>query len=159
LIETEIDHMSENKIGDVVVLKTETQQQAFYQLADGTSVFLAAISLDDYENPVLRERFFEFATEIVLARIRASGSNVRHVQRDTVPSPETNPHAGVPCWACTSPIAQEVRTQLRSSAAADIHLSPSGLPVNCCRIETVGAFAGGSAAPPATTRLLRRRAA
>jgi hypothetical protein len=38
--------MSENKIGDVVVLKTDTQQQAFYQLADGTSTFLCAIAVE-----------------------------------------------------------------------------------------------------------------
>jgi hypothetical protein len=154
--------MSENKIGDVVVLKTDTQQQAFYQLADGTSAFLCALALDDYENPVLREQFFALATEIVLARIRASGSNVRFVQRDPAPSPETNPHAGVPCWACASPIAEEVRTQLRSSAAADIHLSPSGLPMTCCKIQTVAAvaaFGGGSAAPRPAAPLPCRRAA
>jgi hypothetical protein len=144
--------MSENKIGDVVVLKTDTQRQAFYQLADGTSVFLCAIALDDYENPILRERFFVFATEIVLARIRVSGSNATLVQRDTTSAPEANPHAAAPCWACTSPIAEDVRTQLRSSAAADIHLSPSGLPMTCCRVSAVGAFAGGSAAPRSAAR-------
>jgi hypothetical protein len=142
--------MSENKIGDVVVLKTDTQQQAFYQLADGTSAFLCAIALDDYENLLLRERFFVLATEIVLARIRASGSNLRFVQRDPASSPEASPYAGVPCWTCASPIAEDVRTQLRSSAAADIHLSPSGLPMNCCRIRAVGAF--GSAGESARAR-------
>jgi len=138
--------MSENKIGDVVVLRTETQQQAFYQLADGTSVFLCAIGLDDYENLVLREQFFELATEIVLARIRASGSSVTLVRQDPAPAGEANPNAGLPCWACTSPIADEVRIQLRSSAASDIHLSPSGLPLTCCRISAVGSF--GTAGEP-----------
>jgi hypothetical protein len=147
--------MSENKIGDVVVLKTETQQQAFYQLADGTSVFLCALGLDDYENPVLREQFFAFATEIVLTRIRVSGSNVMLAQPDPASPTEANPHAGVPCWACTSPISADVRSQLRSSAAADIHLSPSGLPMTCCRISAVGAFAGGSDAR--TARSAARR--
>jgi len=142
--------MSENKIGDVVVLKTDTQQQAFYQLADGTSAFLCAIALDDYENPLLRERFFVLATEIVLARIRATGSNVRVIQRDTAPPPEANPNAGVPCWACKSPIAEDVRSQLHSSAAADIHLSPSGLPMTCCRVTAVGAF--GTAGEPTRAR-------
>jgi hypothetical protein len=148
--------MSENKIGDVVVLKTETQQQAHYQLGDGTSAFLCAIGLDDYENPLLREKFFVLATEIVLARIRASGGNVTLAQRDTAPPPEANPHAGLPCWTCPSPTSADVRSQLRSSAAADIHLSPSGLPMTCCKIQTVAAvaaFGGGSAAPrPAARR-------
>jgi len=142
--------MSENKIGDVVVLKTETQQQAFYHLADGTSVFLCAISLDNYENPLLRERFFELATEIVLARIRATGSKVTFVQRDTAPSLEANPDASLPCWSC--PHGAGVRDWLRSGQ--DGHRSPSGLPMNCCRVSAVGAFgsAGGSAAraPPPT---------
>jgi len=132
--------MSENKIGDVVVVKTETQQQAFYKLADGTSAFLCAIALDDYENVVLRQQFFQFASEIVLARIRASGSNVRLVQRDTAPPPDANLNAHLPCWTCTSLIAEDVRGLLRSSAASDIHLSPSGLPMNCCRVSAVGNF-------------------
>jgi hypothetical protein len=150
--------MSENKIGDLVVLKTETQQQAFYQLADGTSAFLCALGLDDYENPLLRERFFELATEIVLARIRASGSNVTLAQPDPAASPEANPHVALPCWVCASPIAEEVRTQLRSGTAADIHLSPSGLPMTCCRISAVGAFAGGTAAPRSAAPPRRRAA-
>jgi hypothetical protein len=140
LIEAEVNRMSENKIGDVVVLKTDTQQQAFYQLADGTSTFLAAIGVEDYENAVLRERFFVLATEIVLARVRVGGSNVTLTQRDPASAGEANPFAEAPCWACQSATAEEVRTQLRSSAAADIHLSPSGLPMNCCRIRAVGGF-------------------
>jgi hypothetical protein len=88
----------------------------------------------------------------VLARIRAAGSNATLAQRDTAPAPEANPHAGLPCWLCTSPISADVRAQLRSSAAGDIHLSPSGLPMTCCRISAVGAFAGGSAPPRAATR-------
>jgi hypothetical protein len=136
--------MSENKIGDVVVLKTETQQQAFYQLADGTSAFLAAISLDDYEIPFLRERFFVLATEIVLARIRATGSNVRFVQRHTAPSLEANPDANLPCWSC--PRGADVRDWLR--LGQDGHRSPSGLPMNCCRICAVGAFGSAGELTP-----------
>jgi len=133
--------MSENKIGDVVVLKTETQQQAFYQLADGTSAFLCAISLDDYENPLLRERLFELAADIVAERIRASGSNVQFAQRDVAVSPETNVNDGLPCWLCKSPIADDVRSLLRSSAA-DVRLTPAGVPMNCCRVSpAVGVLA------------------
>jgi hypothetical protein len=132
--------MSRDRIGDVIVVKTETQQQAFYQLADGTSAFLCAIGLDDYKDPVLRERFFELATEIVLARLRVVGSNVTLVQSGAAALPEANPHASLPCWACALSAADDVRSLLRSSAAADIRLSPSGLPMNCCRVQTVGAF-------------------
>jgi hypothetical protein len=132
----------ENKIGDVVVLKTETQQQAFYQLADGTSVFLCAVALEDYENTPLRQRFFDLATEIVLARIRATGSNVTLVQRDPSPPPEAKTNAGLPCWSCASPTAADVRDWLRSSSEQDVagHRSPSGLPLICCRVVAVGAF-------------------
>jgi len=130
--------MSENKIGDVVVLKTETQQQAFYQLADGTSVFLYAIALDDYENVVRREQFFALATEIVLARIRASGGDLKLVQRDPSPPPDANPDADLPCWSC--PHGADVRDWLRSGPDVAGHRSPSGLPMNCCRVAAVGAY-------------------
>jgi hypothetical protein len=133
--------MSENKVGDIVVVKTETRQEAFCRLADGTSAFLCAIAADDYENPLLREQFFVFATEIVLARIRASGGNVRLVQRDTAPPLEANANDGLPCWLCKSPIADDVRSLLRSSAA-DVCLTPSGVPMNCCRVSSaVGVLA------------------
>jgi len=136
--------MSESKVGDIVVVKTETQQQAFYQLPDGgASTFLCAISLDDYENLLLREQFFAFATEIVLARIRASGSNVQFVQRDTAASPEANPEASLPCWSC--PHGEGVRDWLRSGQ--DGPRSPNGVPLLCCRVGVVGAF--GLAGEPA----------
>jgi hypothetical protein len=129
--------MSESKIGDIVVVRTETQQQAFYHLADGSSVFLCAIGLDDYENVVLRQRFFVLATEIVLTRLREAGSNVTLVQRDTAASPEANPEASLPCWSC--PHGEGVRDFLRSGQ--DGPRSPSGLPLTCCRISrAVGAF-------------------
>src|SRR5262249_54865387 len=72
----------ETKIGDIVVVERETQRQAHYQLGDGTSQFLCAISSDDYANSAVRERFLDFATELVLMRIRADGSDVMLVRRD-----------------------------------------------------------------------------
>jgi hypothetical protein len=142
--------MSESKIGSITVLKTGDRQEAHYQLMDGSLTFLCALALDDYENPVLREQFFALATEVVAERIRASGGNVQFAQRDTAPAAEANPHARVPCWACTSPIAADVRSLLRSSAASDIHLSPSGLPMTCCRVTAVGSF--GTVSEPAHAR-------
>jgi hypothetical protein len=136
---------SDTKIGDIVVLKTETQQQAHYQMPDGASVFLCALSLDDYANAFLRQKFFELATEVVAERIRAAGSNVRFVQQGSSPPAEANLSTALPCWSC--PHGVDVRDQLRSSAASDIRLSPSGLPVNCCRVTTVGAFGSGTRAP------------
>jgi hypothetical protein len=85
----------------------------------------------------------------VLARIHATGSSVRVVQRDPSPPLEANPDASLPCWSCSH--GADVRDWLRSGQ--DGYRSPSGLPMNCCRVSAVGAFAGGSAAPrPAARR-------
>jgi hypothetical protein len=140
----------ESKVGDVVVVAAEKMQQAFLQQADGTPVFLCAISLPEYEVAWLREKFFELASGVAVERIRASGSDVRLVQPAPAPLTEANPHVDLPRWACISPIAEDVRDQLRSSAASDIRLSPSGLPVNCCRVSAVGAF--GFAGQPMRAR-------
>src|SRR5262249_6402012 len=129
--------MPSDKIGDVVVLKTETQQQAHYQLPDGSSAFLCALSLQDYENASLRQRFFELATEVVLERIRASGSNVQLAQPTPAAPSNADANDGLPCWTCTSATAADVRNQLWSSAASGINRSPSGLPLGCCRIQAV----------------------
>jgi len=73
--------MSENKIGDVVVVKTETRQEAFYQLADGTSTFLCAVAANDCEDAVLRQRVFRFRN-----RNRARAPPAGRQQRNTCPA-------------------------------------------------------------------------
>ena len=106
--------MSENKLGDVVVVSTETERKAFLQQAGGASVFLCAIALQDYEIPVLREKFFELATGIVIERSRAAGINMKLVVKHDPSSPlETSAHASVPCWQC--PAGEDVRARLRSA--------------------------------------------
>jgi hypothetical protein len=130
----------ESKVGDVVVVAAEKMQQAFLQQADGNSVFLCAISLPEFEIAWLREKFFELASGVAVERIRASGSDVKLVQPGPTPPLEANQNAGLPCWGCTSPISADVRDQLRSSAASDIRLSKSGLPMSCCRVAAVGAY-------------------
>src|SRR5262245_16945272 len=129
--------MSETPIGNIAIRTTETEQRAFYQLADGTSVFLCAVAREDYESAPLRQKFFDLATELVLRRVRSTRDDVILVHRDPAPPPEADANVGLPCWLCKSEIAQDVRDYLRSSSARDVVRSPSGLPMQCCRVVAV----------------------
>src|SRR5215813_9886403 len=46
----------------------------------------------------------------------------------------------LPCWSCTKPQASDVRVWLANCSDDDRanQRSPSGLPLCCCRVRTVG---------------------
>ena len=57
---------------------------------------------------------------------------------------------GLPCVACPSPQAEEIRHLLRQGATT-VDRTPSGLPISCCRVRALGAFVQ-SDTPPLTAR-------
>jgi hypothetical protein len=58
----------------------------------------------------------------------------------------------LPCWGCTDPVASDVRIWLANSSDDDRanQRSPSGFPLGCCRVKTVGAFPMSDTAPAPT---------
>jgi hypothetical protein len=48
--------------------------------------------------------------------------------------------AWLPCWRCDRPQAIDAQMWLRNASAEDFHShrSPSGLPLQCCRVRTIG---------------------
>src|SRR5262245_42325361 len=52
----------------------------------------------------------------------------------------------LPCWTCERPQALDARAWLANCSDEDLEkrVSPSGLPLNCCRIRTVWNGAGGA---------------
>jgi hypothetical protein len=57
---------------------------------------------------------------------------------------------GLPCAACSSSEAEEIRHLLGQGATA-VDRTPSGLPLSCCRVRALGAFVQ-SDTPPLTAR-------
>ena len=47
----------------------------------------------------------------------------------------------LPCWTCDKPQAMDARAWLGQCPGNDVD-SPSGLPLNCCRVRIVGVVPG-----------------
>ena len=58
----------------------------------------------------------------------------------------------LPCWSCTKPQASDVRVWLANCSDDDRanQRSPSGLPLSCCRVRTVGVSLTDTMHAPAT---------
>src|SRR5262252_7930979 len=58
----------------------------------------------------------------------------------------------LPCWSCTKPQASDVRVWLANSSHDDRanQRSPSGLPLSCCCVRTVGMSLTDAMHAPAT---------
>ena len=54
----------------------------------------------------------------------------------------------LPCWTCTKPQAMDARGWLGAASDVDLEgkLSPSGYPMNCCRVQTVAVLSPAEAA-------------
>jgi len=61
--------------------------------------------------------------------------------------------AGLPCAACPSPQAEELRHLLGQGASVEqIATTPNGLPISCCRVRALGAFVQSDAPQPTARR-------
>jgi hypothetical protein len=57
----------------------------------------------------------------------------------------------LPCWSCIAPQGPDVRVWLANASDEDLanQQSPSGFPLCCCRVKTVGAYGLDPAPAPA----------
>jgi hypothetical protein len=137
--------MADIKIGDIFFSAEGNRGCAYWRsVGDTTNVFLAAIALDAYNGDTrLQNQFLELAAAVAAHQQCAFiASKPRPIE--------------LPCAQCTAPQAADVRH--RAAQVADLNeleLSPSGLPLGCCRVHVIGAFGG----QPDTPRPAARRGA
>jgi hypothetical protein len=114
--------MGESKLGDLYLEKDESACRAFWCPPDGTPVLLCAMHLGSYEtHTAIREAFANLAGTIAAKLDRRQFG----------------------CWTCTQPQAADARHCLSGFSDEDLmaRLSPGGLPMFCCRVGVVGAWA------------------
>jgi hypothetical protein len=145
--------MSDIRLGDVFFIAESDRGCAYWRATgDTTNVFLAAISLDAYNgDPQLQNQFLQLASAVAAHKQRAVIAGT---------SKPASRLAGLPCETCETPQGVDVRH--RAMQVTDINelgLSPSGLPMNCCRVHTVGVMMldAPSSRPPAPARRMGRR--
>jgi hypothetical protein len=137
--------MAESKLGDIYLEKDESTCRAFWCPPDGTPVLLCAMHLGCYETHTsIREAFANLASEIGVNLDRPSGSAVTVQRMPTARPAETKlDRKQFGCWTCTQPQAADARHCLSAFSDEDLmaRLSPGGLPMFCCRVGVVGAWA------------------
>jgi len=121
------------EVGTIHVLEQDGRAAAYWQGADSESpTFLCAMASDAYNSkPALRQRFME------LAAMMATGREVA-VTKVTAAA-QTPWYASLECMRCTSPAAVDVRHACAQvQELAELALSPSGRPLACCKVRTMG---------------------
>jgi hypothetical protein len=122
--------MSDIRLGDIFLVTEEDSVTAYWRgVSDTKHVLLCAMSATAFnEEPPLRDRFLALASEIAGHRAR---------------SITTTPPwwSELPCMSCEAPQAADVRHACAQvTELSQLALSPSGVPLNCCRVKTVGAM-------------------
>ena len=112
---------------------------------EAPDAFVAAVALDVYDSESeVRDRFAALV-EVVAAHYRRA-----HVVGTGKPASRL---AGLPCETCEASEADDVRHRAGQVAdIAELGLSPSGLPIGCCKVRTA-AVVGGR---PSTSRSAAR---
>jgi hypothetical protein len=138
--------MSDIKLGDIFLVTEADSVTAFWRgIADTRHVLLCSMLASAFnEVPLLRDRFMALASEIA----------GQHASAASTPPPWW---AELPCMTCESPQAADVRHACAQvQELSQLALSPSGVPLNCCRVKTVGAM-GVPDTPPAASPPRARR--
>jgi hypothetical protein len=128
--------MADTRIGDIFFSAEGDRGCAYWRgVADTGDTFLCAVDLAAYNAQAeVRDQFMALASAVAAHRQRAFIAGMgKPISR----------LAGLPCETCEAPQANDVRH--RAAQVADINeleLSPSGLPMGCCRVRTVGVMGG-----------------
>ena len=107
---------------------------AYWRASEASpDVFVAAVALDVYERePAARSRFEELVSAVT--------THFRRTLPAEVGAP-TSRLAGWACERCATPQADDLRRLAgQVSDASEIPLSPSGLPLGCCKVHAVAGF-------------------
>jgi hypothetical protein len=117
----------------------------WHRSADADGVPCCSVSLNSYHaNPRVRELFAELTAAVADFHRRTSA-----IEGAT---PAERLDAFPYCSECKSPEAEEIRHLLGQGASVEqIATTPSGLPLSCCRVRTLGAY-GRSDTPQPTAR-------
>jgi hypothetical protein len=109
---------------------------AFWRAGDeAEDVFVCAVALDIYEREPEAKKLFAELVNVIAAHYRRT-----FVAKADKPASRL---AGYPCAECKAPEADEIRHLAgQVSDLAELPMSPSGFPLNCCRVRTVGGMSG-----------------
>jgi hypothetical protein len=143
--------MSNVRLGNIDFVTTADSHGAFWRgPADTEATLLCSVKAGAVADPEVREKFHALAAAV-------AGHHVLHGSAAIGVAPPAPWWSSLPCARCESPVAADVRHLCgQVTELSELQLSPSGLPVVCCRIHVAGAM-GVPNMPPAAAPPRRSR--
>jgi hypothetical protein len=144
--------MSDIRLGDISFVDTADSHGAFWRgVADTGATFLCSVKAGAVVDPEVRDKFHALAAAVAGHFVR--GSTV------VAAAPSARWYDSLPCATCKQPQAAEVLGLCGQVAElAALQTTPSGLPLSCCRVRSVGVMSlPSSASPPVPARRMARR--
>ena len=144
--------MPDIKLGDINFVDTADCHAAFWRgAADTEATFLCSVKASAIVDLAVRDKLHALAAAV-------AGHLVHGTPVATAPSVRW--YDSLPCATCKQPQAAEVLCLCRQYAELhEMQLSPSGYPLLCCKVHTIGAMRldAPSSRPPAPARWAGRR--
>jgi hypothetical protein len=145
--------MSDIKLGTIDFVDTADSHGAFWRgAADAETTFLCSVKASAVVDPEVRAKFHALAAAVA--------GHVVHGSTVVAAAPSARWYDALPCATCKQPQAADVLNLCRQYAELhEMQLSPSGLPMTCCRVHTAAVMTldTPSARPPAPARRMGRR--
>jgi hypothetical protein len=145
--------VSDIRLGDISFVDTADSHGAFWRgAADTEATLLCSVKGSAVADPEVRDKFHALAAAVAGHLARGSAA--------VTAAPSARWYADLECMKCTSPQSADVKYACAQvQELAELALSPSGRPLTCCKVHTVGAMGipdMPSPAPPPRARRSRR---
>jgi hypothetical protein len=145
--------MADIRLGEISFVDTADSHGAFWRgVADTEAILLCSIRAGAIADLEVRDKFHALASAVAGHLARGSPA--------VGAAPSAKWYDSLPCATCKQPQAADVlHLCAQYTELHEMQLSPSGLPIVCCRIHTVGAMNldAPSSSPPAPVRRSRRQ--
>jgi hypothetical protein len=144
--------MTDIRLGTIDFVDTVDSHGAFWRgAADTETTFLCSVKAGAVADPEVRAKFHALAAAVAGHLVHGT---------PVAAAPPARWYDTLPCATCKQPQAADVLGLC--GQYAELHamqLSPSGYPLLCCKVRTVGVMAMDtpSSRPPAPARQMRRR--
>jgi hypothetical protein len=142
--------MSDIKLGTIDFVDAADGHAAFWRgAADAEATFLCSVKASAVADPEVRDKFHALAAAVA--------GHVAYGSTAVAAAPSGRWYDSLPCMTCEHPQAADARHAFgQVTELSELQLSPSGLPVVCCKVHVIGAM-GVPNMPPAAPPARRAR--
>jgi hypothetical protein len=142
--------VSDIRLGTIDFVTTADSHTAFWRgAADVEATLLCSVKASAVADPEVRNKFQALAAAVA--------GHIAYGTTAVAAAPPARRYDTLPCATCKQPQAADVLHLCgQVTELSELQLSPSGLPVVCCKIHVAGAMGVPNMSPAAPARRARR---